>query len=176
RQAQRRVQRAPQPRLDDRRDGHHAVARTLGAVEAHARRRRRLGRRAVAPRERRDIARAAWAAAQRPHPRPLAALPRLGAPRGDAALSLAGFAVGAVVGTRLAPVVLPEGSRAPYAPLLGLAGALLLGGFLASGFGGAAERVRAAIRVPGFGLVDGVAGAALSAAIALGIARIGGAA
>jgi len=92
------------------------------------------------------------------------------------ALSLAGFAVGAVVGTRLAPVVLPEGSRSPYAPLLGLAGALLLGGFLASGFGGAAERVRAAIRVPGFGLVDGVAGAALSAAIALGIAWIAGAA
>jgi S1-C subfamily serine protease len=92
------------------------------------------------------------------------------------ALSLAGFAVGAVVGTRLAPVFLPEGSRSPYAPLLGLAGALFLGGLLASGFGGAAERMRAAIRVPGFGLVDGLAGAALSAAIALGIAWIAGAA
>src|SRR5207249_10873244 len=73
---------------------------------------------------------------------------------------------------RLAPVLLPEGSRSPYAPLLGLAGALFLGGLLASGFGGAAERVRDAIRVPGFGLVDGAAGAALSAAIALGIAWI----
>ncbi|HEY3021028.1 MAG TPA: CvpA family protein, partial [Solirubrobacteraceae bacterium] len=92
------------------------------------------------------------------------------------ALSLAGFAVGAVVGTRLAPVLLSEGSRSPYAPLLGLAGALFLGGLLASGFGGAAERVRGAIRVPGFRLVDGLAGAALSAAIALGIAWIAGAA
>src|SRR3954463_13913945 len=65
------------------------------------------------------------------------------------ALSLAGFAVGAVVGTRLAPLLLPEGSRSPYAPLLGLAGALLLGGLLAGGFGGFAERLRGAIPPPG---------------------------
>ena len=48
-------------------------------------------------------------------------------------LSLAGFAAGAFIATRLAPLLLSEGSRSPYAPLLGLAGALLLGGFLATG-------------------------------------------
>jgi hypothetical protein len=92
------------------------------------------------------------------------------------ALSLAGFAVGAVVGTRLAPIFLPEGSRSPYAPLLGLAGALLLGGLLAGGFGDVAERARAMIRLPGFGALDGALGAVLSAAVALGIAWIAGAA
>src|SRR3954463_1669987 len=75
------------------------------------------------------------------------------------ALSLAGFAVGAVLGTRLAPLFLPEGSRSPYAPLLGLAGALVVGGLLAGGFGGFAERVRAMIRVPGFSVLDGGLGA-----------------
>jgi S1-C subfamily serine protease len=92
------------------------------------------------------------------------------------ALSLAGFAAGAVIGTRLAPVLLPEGARSPYAPLFGLLGALLVGGLLASGFGGFAERLRDAIRLPGFAAVDGLAGAALSAAVALGIAWIAGAA
>ena len=92
------------------------------------------------------------------------------------ALSLAGFAVGAIVGTRLAPIFLPEGSRSPYAPLLGLAGALLLGGLLAGGFGDIAERLRAMIRVPGFGALDGALGAVLSATVALGIAWIAGAA
>ena len=91
-------------------------------------------------------------------------------------MSLAGFAIGAVVGTRLAPIFLPEGSRSPYAPLLGLAGALLLGGVLAGGLGGFAERLRAMIRVPGFGILDGGLGALLSAAVALGIVWIAGAA
>jgi S1-C subfamily serine protease len=92
------------------------------------------------------------------------------------ALSLAGFAAGAVIGTRLAPVLLPEGARSPYAPLFGLMGALLAGAVFATGLGGLAERVRAMIRVPGFGAVDGALGAALSAAVALGIAWIAGAA
>jgi S1-C subfamily serine protease len=92
------------------------------------------------------------------------------------ALSLAGFAVGAFLGTRLAPVLLPEGSRSPYAPLLGLMGALLAGSLLATGLGEVGQRLRAAIRVPGFDALDGLLGAALSAAVALGIAWIAGAA
>src|SRR4051794_40562215 len=92
------------------------------------------------------------------------------------ALSLAGFALGAVIGTRLAPLLLPEGARSPYAPLFGLMGAILGGAVLASGLGGLAARARMAIRLPGFGAVDGVLGALLSAAVALGIAWIAGAA
>jgi S1-C subfamily serine protease len=92
------------------------------------------------------------------------------------ALSLAGFAVGAVIGTRLGPVVLPDGARSPYAPLFGLMGALLGGALLASGFGGVAQRMRGAIRLTGFGAVDAALGAVLSAAVALGIAWIAGAA
>ena len=48
------------------------------------------------------------------------------------ALSLVGFAGGALVGSRLGPLVLEEGSRSPYAPLAALVGALVIGGVLAS--------------------------------------------
>src|SRR5256886_956690 len=41
-------------------------------------------------------------------------------------LSLAGLLVGAVVGGRLAPVLLSGGSKSPYAPVLALAGAVTL--------------------------------------------------
>ena len=41
------------------------------------------------------------------------------------ALSLVGFALGAFLGTRLGPLLLPGGSHSQYAPLFGLLGALL---------------------------------------------------
>ena len=63
------------------------------------------------------------------------------------ALSLAGFALGAFLGTRLAPLILPGGSRSQYAPLFGLLGALLAGGVLASGFEGLGVHARAALRL-----------------------------
>jgi S1-C subfamily serine protease len=91
------------------------------------------------------------------------------------ALSLAGFAVGAFIGTRLAPLVLSQGSRSPYAPLFGLLGALLAGGVLASGLEGVGTRARSALRIPGLRTVDGVLGAALTACVGLGIAWIVGA-
>ena len=43
-------------------------------------------------------------------------------------LSLGGFAIGAFLGSRLGPALLPEGSHSPYAPATALAGALLAGG------------------------------------------------
>src|SRR4051812_29605202 len=92
------------------------------------------------------------------------------------ALSLAGFALGAVIGTRLGPVLLPEGSSSPYAPLFGLVGALAGGAILATGLGGLAQALRGTIRLPAFAVVDGVLGAVLSALVALGIAWIAGAA
>jgi S1-C subfamily serine protease len=90
-------------------------------------------------------------------------------------LSLVGFALGAFLGTRLAPLLLSHGSHSPYAPLFGLAGALLAGGVFASGLEGLGSRVRSALRVPYFKQVDGLFGAALTACVGLGIAWIIGA-
>ncbi|MFN8132783.1 MAG: MarP family serine protease [Solirubrobacteraceae bacterium] len=92
------------------------------------------------------------------------------------ALSLVGFAAGAVLGARLAPLLLPEGSASPYAPLLALGGAVIVGGVLATGFEAVAVRLRRSLRLPGLAAVDGVLGAALTACVALGIAWVIGAA
>ncbi|MBV8946364.1 MAG: MarP family serine protease [Solirubrobacterales bacterium] len=90
-------------------------------------------------------------------------------------LSLVGFGLGAFIGTRLAPLILPGGSHSQYAPLFGLLGALLAGAVLASGFEGIGARARMFLRLPGLRTADGVLGAALTAAVALGIAWIVGA-
>jgi S1-C subfamily serine protease len=91
------------------------------------------------------------------------------------ALSLLGFAIGAFVGTRLGPLLLPTGAHSQYAPLFGLAGALLAGGMLASGFEGLGVRARSALRLPGVRTIDGLLGALLTACVGLGIAWIIGA-
>ena len=88
------------------------------------------------------------------------------------ALSFAGFAVGAFLGTRIAPLVLPQGSASPYAPAFGLLGALLGGAILATGLEGLGFRLRRVLVFPGLGLLDGLLGAALGAALALGIVWI----
>jgi S1-C subfamily serine protease len=84
-------------------------------------------------------------------------------------LSFAGFAVGAFLGTRLGPLLLPQGSASPYAPAFGLFGALLAGAILASGLEGLGFMLRRTMIIPGMGLLDGVLGAALGAALGLGI-------
>jgi S1-C subfamily serine protease len=91
------------------------------------------------------------------------------------ALSLVGFALGAFVGARIAPLLLSGGSHSQYAPLFGLLGALLAGGVLASGFEGVAVRARSVLRLPGLRTIDGLLGAALTACVGLGIAWIVGA-
>jgi S1-C subfamily serine protease len=90
-------------------------------------------------------------------------------------LSLVGFALGAFLGTRLAPLVLPGGDHSQYAPLFGLLGALIAGGVLASGFEGLGLRARSVLRLPGLRAVDGLLGAVLTACVGLGIAWIVGA-
>jgi S1-C subfamily serine protease len=85
------------------------------------------------------------------------------------ALSLGGFALGAVLGTRLGPLLLPQGSSSPYAPAFGLIGALLGGAILASGLEGLGFKLRRSLIIPGIGLLDGALGAALGAVLALGI-------
>jgi S1-C subfamily serine protease len=91
------------------------------------------------------------------------------------ALSLAGFAAGAFVGTRLGPLLLQGGDRSHYAPLFGLLGALIAGGVLAAGLEGVGVRARSALRFPGLRAVDGVFGGILTACVGLGIAWIVGA-
>lgn len=91
------------------------------------------------------------------------------------ALSLGGLVAGAFVGARVGPLLLPNGSRSPYAPLFALAGALLLGGLLASGLERLGARLRNGLWIPGLGALDGLLGALLSAAIALGRVWLAGA-
>jgi S1-C subfamily serine protease len=87
-------------------------------------------------------------------------------------LSFAGFAAGALAGTRLAPLVLPKGSSSPYAPAFGLIGAVVAGAILASGLEGVGFWLRRALIIPGIGLLDGMLGAVLGAALALGVVWI----
>jgi hypothetical protein len=91
------------------------------------------------------------------------------------ALALLGFALGAWLGTRLAGLVLPDGSRNPYAPAIGLVGALIVGAGFAAGFEGLGVRLRSRLTLPGFGFVDGVLGALLTACVGLGVVWILGA-
>jgi S1-C subfamily serine protease len=91
------------------------------------------------------------------------------------ALSLAGLAVGAIAGARIGPLLLREGSHSPYAPLFALAGALLLGGLLASWLERLGARLRTGLWIPGLGVLDGLLGALLSMAIGLGLAWLAGA-
>jgi S1-C subfamily serine protease len=92
------------------------------------------------------------------------------------ALSLAGFGVGAFLGSRLGPLLLEEGSKSPYAPLFAAIGALLLGSIVAVTLEGVALGLRARlIRGPAMHLADGAGGAALIAAVALGLAWLFGA-
>jgi S1-C subfamily serine protease len=87
-------------------------------------------------------------------------------------LSFGGFALGAFLGTRLGPLLLPRGSSSPYAPAFGLLGALLAGGILASGLEGLGFKLRRALFLPGLGLLDGLLGAVLGVALGLGIVWI----
>jgi hypothetical protein len=90
------------------------------------------------------------------------------------ALSLAGFAAGAFIGSRLGPLLLTEGSSSPYAPLFALVGALMVGGVLASGLELIGFRLRHRLGDT-LGVLDGIGGGALVACIGLGLVWIGGA-
>ncbi|HEX2016218.1 MAG TPA: MarP family serine protease [Solirubrobacteraceae bacterium] len=87
-------------------------------------------------------------------------------------LSLTGFVLGVLIGTRLGPKLLSEGSSSPYAPAFGLIGAVLAGAILSTGLGNLGYRLRQVLRVPGLGVLDGVLGGALSACVGLGLVWI----
>jgi S1-C subfamily serine protease len=95
-------------------------------------------------------------------------------------LSLGGFAIGAFLGSRLGPALLPEGSHSPYAPATALAGALLMGGMVAVSLEGIALGLRRRLlgqrgRRRGVAIAEASGGAVLLAALALGMAWLFGA-
>jgi len=91
------------------------------------------------------------------------------------AMALVGFIGGAFIGSRIGPLLLSRGAHSPYAALVSLGGAVILGGLAAAIFEGVARRVRRFIWVPGLRIVDGTLGAILTAVIGLGMAWITGA-
>ena len=90
------------------------------------------------------------------------------------ALSLAGFIVGAWLGTRFGPKLIPDGNQSPYAPLFGLFGAIIAGTIISAGAEGIAGRLRGGLRMSGLGILDGLLGAALGVVLALGFAWVVG--
>ena len=91
-------------------------------------------------------------------------------------LTLLGFAAGALAGSRGGPLLLSEGSSSPYAPLFAAIGALLVGALVAVTLESLALGLRARlIRGRVLRLADGAGGAALIAAVALGLIWVFGA-
>jgi len=91
-------------------------------------------------------------------------------------LTLLGFGAGALAGSRVGPLLLSEGSESPYAPLFAALGALVVGALVAVTFESLALGLRARlIRGRALHFADGAGGAALIAAVSLGIAWVFGA-
>lgn len=92
------------------------------------------------------------------------------------AFTLTGFAAGALAGGRLAPALLSEGAKSPYAPMFAALGALMVGAAIAVTLEGLGLGVRARlIRGQVMHLADGAGGAVLIASVALGLAWVFGA-
>src|SRR3954463_1195103 len=90
------------------------------------------------------------------------------------AMSLGGFITGALIGSRLGPLLLSGGSHSPYAPLFTLVGAVVIGGILASVLEALGFQLRRRMGET-LGQLDGVAGSVLVACFGLGLVWIAGA-
>jgi predicted membrane protein len=91
------------------------------------------------------------------------------------AFSLTGFVLGALVGTRVAPLFLSGGSSSPYAPLFTLIGGLMLGSLAAVLLESVGETLRRRMRLPLVAQLDGVGGALLVGALGMALVWIAGA-
>jgi S1-C subfamily serine protease len=90
------------------------------------------------------------------------------------ALSLAGVVVGAYLGARLAPHVLP-GGNSPFTPLVGLGGAAVGAVILEMVGTMAGSSLRGTMRIPPLRLLDSLGGLAVGAAAGLAVVWIAGA-
>lgn len=82
-----------------------------------------------------------------------------------AALALIGFGVGAIIGSRLAPLALESGYEDTFAPAVALPAGLLLGAIFAAAFERLGFRLRRHVRLRG--KVNAVGGALLAACLGL---------
>ncbi len=101
------------------------------------------------------------------------ALAAFGYERGllGSALPLAGFLGGAALGARIGEALLAEGAESEYAPLVAVAGGVLLGAFVAVALDSVARLLRARMaQAGGLRVLDGIGGAALLAVLALSLA------
>jgi S1-C subfamily serine protease len=91
-------------------------------------------------------------------------------------LTLLGFVAGAAAGSRTGPLLLSEGASSAYAPLFAALGALLVGALVAVAVESLALGLRERlVRGHAVRLADGAGGAALIAAVALGMIWVFGA-
>jgi hypothetical protein len=90
-------------------------------------------------------------------------------------LSVVGIVVGALLGARIAPHLLPNGSRSPYTPLVALGGAVVLAALLETLASIAGAVVRRGL-FPPLRALDSAGGLVLGAATGLAVVWIAGAA
>jgi S1-C subfamily serine protease len=90
-------------------------------------------------------------------------------------LAISGVVAGAVVGARIAKVVLPGGAHSPYAPLVGLAGAVVGAIFLESVGSMVGSMFRSGLRLPPLRALDSAGGLVLGAAAGLALVWVFGA-
>jgi S1-C subfamily serine protease len=91
------------------------------------------------------------------------------------ALSLAGIFVGAIVGARLAPHLLSEGSSSPWTPLAGLAGAAFGAVILETVGTFAGQTLRGSLPFPPLRAIDSAGGFVVGAAAGLALVWVVGA-
>ena len=90
-------------------------------------------------------------------------------------LALAGFLGGAWAGSRLGPMVLPDGETSPWSPLFALGGAVIVGGVLAVLLESIGLRAGRGMRATPLAAADALLGAFLGGAVALAFVWIAGA-
>lgn len=83
------------------------------------------------------------------------------------ALPLIGFVGGAALGARVGPALLPKGAESEYAPLVAVVSGIFLGAFAAVALDGISQAIRARRATGALGVLDGVGGALLLAALGL---------
>ena len=90
-------------------------------------------------------------------------------------LALVGFLGGAWAGSRLGPMILPDGETSPWSPLFALGGAVIVGGTLAVAMESIGLRAGRGMRATPLAAADALLGAFLGGAVALALAWIVGA-